>query len=150
MLPFAINDLMGSKQRSLIATDITKENLLMEVLNHSWTSLSKVLNLSKHQFTGNAEERNTLKVPQRCNQPKFQTQNPTRHMTQKALVFQQVKIMKEKRNRLKSLKTILKRWTNYCTVQIYLYLSSAHWGYNHGNAKHSLGSDAIKEILLNV
>lgn len=36
MSPFAINDLMGSKQRSLIATDITKrENLLMEVLNHS-------------------------------------------------------------------------------------------------------------------
>lgn len=33
---------------------------------------------------------------------KFRLKESTRHMTQKALVFQQVKIMKEKRNRLKN------------------------------------------------
>lgn len=101
MLPFAINDLMGSKQRSLIATDITKrENLLMEVLNHSWTSLSKVLNLStnlQEMQRGKEHAKSTTEMQS----AKFRLKESTRHMTQKALVFQQVKIMKEKRNRLK-------------------------------------------------
>ena len=107
----------------------------------------------KYQFTRNAEGKGTCLNYHRDPISKLQTQgNSTRPMTQKTLVFQQVKIMKEKGKKW----TILKRWINYCTVQIYLHLNS-----NSGEKiciydtimemqNTHMGSDAIKEILLNV
>lgn len=73
----------------------------MEVLNHSWTSLSKVLNLSTNlQEMQRGKEH--AKVPQRVQSAKIQTQGIYKTYDSESSCFSTSKIMKEKRNRLKN------------------------------------------------